>query len=88
MLEKKNSISNIKISYRKTFFLCEISIIKADKGEAVVLTEEEKAVFEREYEPRFVMLYKDCKFENCKILIKVINLRIVANPYYVRSIVA
>ena len=40
----------------------EISIIKADKGEAVVLTEEEKAVLEREYEPRFVMLYKDCKF--------------------------
>ncbi|MCA1060311.1 hypothetical protein LCL96_15335 [Rossellomorea aquimaris] len=40
----------------------ELSIVKAEKGEAENLSHEEKKVLEREFEPRFNALYKNCCF--------------------------
>jgi chromosome segregation ATPase len=40
----------------------ELSIVKAEKGEAENLSQEEKRVLEREFEPRFNVLYKNCCF--------------------------
>ncbi|WP_456276558.1 hypothetical protein [Bacillus sp. AK128] len=40
----------------------EIAIAKAENGEAEDLSEEEYKIMEREFEPRFNNLYKNCKF--------------------------